>query len=115
MNRLARFRPLPAFVLLVLATGFASVQAKSTELKLKEGVQCQSEPDDAYEGETHRCYFSPQHFGKRDFTTRNGRATYVVTTLGADCDEIEILGDASSPLTAPGGGEIKQVSVRCVN
>ena len=114
MNRVARFS-LPALLVVLVAASPALVWAKTHDLKLKEGVQCQQEPEDAYEGETHRCYFSPSRFGKRDFTTRNGRATYVVTTLGPDCDEIEILGDANAPLTLPGGGEIKQVSVRCIH
>lgn len=94
-----------------LAPGLTA--ASLPEIRLKDGVQCQSKPRDAYEGETHRCYFSPQRHGKRDFSTRNGRATYVFSTIGQDCDEVEILGDGNSPHPAPDGGELKQVSVHC--
>jgi hypothetical protein len=108
-----RFRPLPCLVLLSLAGSPALLAASTPEVKLKDGVQCTAKPDDAYEGETHRCYFAPEKFGKRDFSTRNGRATYVFSTIGQDCDEVEILGDGNSTLTSPGGGELKQVSVHC--
>lgn len=111
----ASFRPriVPCLLLAVLGMTPVLVSASAPEVKLKDGVQCKSKPDDAYEGETHRCYFSPQKFGKRDFSTRNGRATYVFSTIGQDCDEVEILGDGNSPHAAPDGGELKQVSVHC--
>jgi hypothetical protein len=93
----------------------APVQARSDTdaIKLRDGVVCAEQKTDAFEGETHRCYFSPQRFGRRDFTTRNGRTMHVITLLGPDCDEIEILGDGKSERVAADGGELRQVSVHC--
>ena len=93
----------------------APLQARSESdpVKLRDGVVCAEQKTDAFEGETHRCYFSPQRFGKRDFSTRNGRTMHVITLLGPDCDEIEILGDGKSDRRAPDGSELRQVSVHC--
>lgn len=84
-------------------------------VKLKNGALCQVQKHDAFEGETHRCYFSPKRFGKRDFSARNARAMYVISELGPDCDEIEILADGTSEAVASDGGELKQVTVHCDN
>jgi hypothetical protein len=41
---------------LSLAGSPTLLAASTPEVKLKDGVQCTAKPDDAYEGETHRCY-----------------------------------------------------------
>jgi hypothetical protein len=105
------FRATGAVLLLSLLPLALVHAADGAAPKLRNGVLCQKQTVDAYEGETHRCYFSPHKFGKRDFSTRNGRAQYIASELR--CDEVEILGDGRSPLTAPDGGELKQVSVHC--
>lgn len=97
---------------LMLASGSAAAQ-DTAPVKLKNGVLCQEQQEDAFEGETHRCYFLPQQVGKRNFATRNGRAQYIVSALAPDCDEIEILGDGTSTRVGPDGSELKQVSVHC--
>ena len=104
------------FLSLSLATfAAAPLQARSESdpVKLRDGVVCAEQKTDAYEGETHCCYFSPERFGKRDFSTRNGRTMHVITLLGPDRDEIEILGDGKSERVATDGGELRQVSVHC--
>lgn len=116
MSRRVRFRVLlPSLSLALLAAAPLQARSEADPVKLRDGVSCAKQKENAYEGETHRCYFSPQRFGKRDFTTRNGRTMHVITLLGADCDEIEILGDGKSERTASDGGELRQVSVHCEN
>lgn len=104
---------LPSLTLALLAAAPLQARSESDPVKLRDGVSCAEQKVDAFEGETHRCYFSPQRFGKRDFTSRNGRAMYVITELGPDCDEIEILGDGDSQRVATDGGALRQVSVHC--
>lgn len=100
-------------VLPLLAAGPALSAVEAAPVKLRQGVHCQEQKVEPFEGETHRCYFSPHRFGKRDFSTRNGRAMYVISVLGPDCDEIEILGDGQSEAIASDGSELKQVTVHC--
>lgn len=104
---------LPTLSLALIAAAPLQARSEADPIKLRNGVACSDEPADAYEGETHRCYFSPQKFGKYDFSTRNGRTMHVITLLGPDCDEIEILGDGKSERTGSDGGELRQVSVHC--
>lgn len=99
--------------LALIAAAPLQARSEADPIKLRNGVVCSDEPADAYDGETHRCYFSPQKFGRHDFSTRNGRTMHVITLLGPDCDEIEILGDGKSERTASDGGELRQVSVHC--
>lgn len=100
-------------VLPLLAAGPALSAADAGPVKLKNGARCQEQKVDPFEGETHRCYFSPHRVGKHDFSTRNARAMYVISEIGPDCDEIEILADSPSETVASDGGELKQVSVHC--
>ena len=113
MNAQRPFRPLSCLLVLAFCAVPVLASASTATIKLKDGVHCVHKPDDAFEGETHRCYFSPQKFGKNDFSTRNSRAVYVLSTIGEKCDEVEILGDGNATLTAPDGGELRQVSVHC--
>lgn len=100
-------------VLPLLAAGPALSGAEAAPVKLKNGAHCQEHKVEPIEGETHRCYFSPHRVGKHDFSTRNARAMYVISEIGPDCDEIEILSDSQSETVASDGSELKQVTVHC--
>ncbi len=98
-------------VLPLLAAGPAL--SGTDRVKLKNGALCQEQKVEPFEGATYRCYFSPHRVGKHDFSTRNARAMYVISEIGPDCDEIEILADSQSETVASDGSELRQVTVHC--
>jgi len=96
--------PTPALTLLAVLAA-----APADPVALRDGVDCAASDTPRHEGETHRCLFEPRAFGKRDYSTANGRAEQVFTTLGPDCGAIEILADEDDA-QVPGR---KRVSVLC--
>ena len=102
-----------AALLLLMLSPFALAAEPAEKYALKEGADCAKSKAPLAEGETHRCIFEAGKFGKRDFSTRNGRAEYVFSMLGPDCDVMEILADevfAGSPDPA---APLHRVSVLC--
>ena len=103
-----------AQLVIALAVGLclsAPLPAQDMKLLQRKGAQCQAIRGDSAAGETHECFFLPQAFGKRDFSRRNGRAQYVFSELGPDCEEIEILGDSARPHAEH---ELRRVGLRCI-
>jgi hypothetical protein len=90
---------------------FASGSADAA-IKLKQGAHCDEHAAATDTGATHTCYFDPAHSGKRDFSSGNGRAEYIFTELGPDCEEIEILADED--YSAPDGRAVALKRVRVV-
>jgi hypothetical protein len=80
-----------------------------------QGVECHANADPGENGETHWCLFDPRHHGRHDFGSRNGRAGYVVSMLGPDCELIEILDDAEQPGADAGKPPLRRVSVACTD
>jgi hypothetical protein len=99
--------------LLLFSAGIGFAADAGGPVELKDGAFCQEQNVEPFEGETHRCYFSPRRHGERDFSKRNGRAQYVATVLGPVCREIEILGDGPSERVSTDGTELAQLSVHC--
>jgi len=79
------------------------------------GVECHANPAADDRGETHWCLFDPRQRGRHDFTTRNGRAGYVVSMLGPDCGLIEILDDVEQPRGDGKDPPLHRVSVACTD
>jgi hypothetical protein len=98
---------------LILSGGLlaAPVAAAPEKVKLRDGATCVSNSAPADDGETHRCFFEPRVFGRRDFSAANGRAFYVFSELGHRCNEIEILADDA--YTDRDGRDLRRVSARC--
>ena len=80
--------------------------------RLKNGVSCVASDVDASAGETHHCFFAPTSVRGHDFANRNERAGYVVTELGPNCDEIEILSDREYQ-PGDGAAPLRRVGVAC--
>jgi hypothetical protein len=100
--------------LLLLMFSPCVLAAESAEpYTLKDGVDCAKSKAPQAEGETHRCIFAPGKVGKRDFDTRNGRAEYVFTALGPDCDAMEILADEVFDGSPDPAAPLRRVSVLC--
>jgi hypothetical protein len=78
--------------------------------KLPKGAACVATDTMAADGPTHHCWFVPHAFGKRNFSTRNGRAQYIFSELDR-CNEIEILSDAEYPRAD--GEAWRVVALRC--
>ena len=53
--------------------------------------------------------------GARDFGSRNGRAEYVFTALGPDCEEMEILADEAVAESPDPAKPLRRVSVLCAD
>lgn len=100
---------------IVLALLLASLPAASAENVpvLKDGAQCAKSKSPAKDGETHRCFFEPGEFGNRDFSTRNGRAQYIFTVLGPNCDVMEIPADEAVADSPDSAAPLRRVSVLC--
>jgi hypothetical protein len=79
---------------------------------LPKGSACVATNTTAVDGPTHHCWFVPRAFGKRDFSTRNGRAQYIFSELER-CDEIEILSDTEQPRADEAPWRV--VALRCIN
>jgi hypothetical protein len=94
----------------IAATAVAS--ERGAPATLPKGAACIAAEATAAEGATHHCWFIPRPFGKRDFSTRNGRAQYVFSELER-CDEIEILSDAEHPRAD--GEAWRVVALRCID
>jgi hypothetical protein len=109
----ARAIALTLSCLALLASAPVVAQAEAESVQLREGASCKRNKTATDAGETHRCFFAPRAFGKRDFSKPNGRAQYVFSTLGPDCKEIELLGD--EPFEATGGKEtLQRMSIACI-
>jgi hypothetical protein len=89
----------------------APVVASPEKVKLRDGAVCLRNAAPAENGETHRCFFQPGMFGRRDFTAANGRAFYVFSELGKECDEIEILADED--YVTGDGQNVRRVGALC--
>ena len=81
----------------------------------KNGVECTKSKTPKHEGETHACVFEPVVRGARDFGSRNGRAEYVFTELGPECDEMEILADEAVAESPDPAKPLRRVSVLCAD
>ena len=81
----------------------------------KDGVECTKSKSPKHEGETHACVFEPVVRGARDFGSRNGRAEYVFTALGPDCEEMEILADEPVAESPDPAKPLRRVSVLCAD
>jgi hypothetical protein len=80
---------------------------------LKNGADCAKSKPPAREGETHRCYFDPGVRQKWDFGTRNGRAQFLFSKLGPECDVMEILADEPVAGSPDPAAPLRRVSVLC--
>ena len=80
---------------------------------LKEGANCAKSKPPVKEGETHRCVFDTTVHLKWDFSTRNGRAQYLFSKLGPDCDVMEILADEEFVQVPAPAVPLRRVSVLC--
>ena len=103
---------------IVLLLGLCSVPALAADaaaetFSLKDGAECAESKTVMHDGETHRCIFEPKAFAKRDFTSRNGRAQYIFSKLGPDCDTMEILADEPYADSPDAGAPLRRVSVLC--
>lgn len=111
-----RATPFALGLLLIAGALPAVAAAASTEaserVALRQGVLCRASSEAMNEGETHACFFSPTKVGRHDFSSRNARAGYVVTELGPNCGEIEILGESEVP--QDDGNSLRRVSVLCL-
>jgi len=77
------------------------------------GVECHAHADPQASGETHWCEFRQELVDGRDFSRRNSRASYVVSQLGPDCEEIEILDEEDTIREDLPGTTLRRVSVAC--
>ena len=102
-----------AFLLLSILSPLALAAAPAETYTLKDGADCAKSQAPKAEGETHRCIFEPGKFGKRDFSSRNGRAEFVFTALGPDCDAMEILADEAFEGSPDPAAPLRRVSVLC--
>ena len=102
-------KPWLAILLLAAAPAFAA----ETVPALKNGADCAKSTSPAKEGETHRCYFDPTVKQKWDFGARNGRAQYLFSKLGPDCDVMEILADEPVADSPDPAAPLRRVSVLC--
>ena len=80
---------------------------------LKGGADCAKSKPALHEGETHRCYFDPKVKKQWDFGARNGRAQYLFSKLGPDCDVMEILADEAVADSPDPAAPLRRVSVLC--
>ena len=80
---------------------------------LRDGADCARRKPPLHEGETHRCYFDPKVKQKWDFGARNGRAQYLFSKLGPDCDVMEILADEPVADSPDPAAPLRRVSVLC--
>lgn len=103
--------------LAILASpAFAAAFDKRQERDLsRAGVVCIESAEAAEPGETHSCYFRPVQVGDKDYSVRATRSMQVVTSMGQDCDELEILNDL--PWSRDGEAEpsLRRVHVKCVD
>lgn len=101
-------------LIVLLAAPMAAVAGPdAAPSELRQGVSCDQNPSAPAGQATHVCYFDPQHSGKRDFSSRNGRAEYIFTVMGADCESIEILADEDYSAPDSRAVALKRVSVVC--
>lgn len=98
-----------AALLLVSAPAFGAEKIPA----LKDGADCARSKAPAKEGETHRCYFDPTVRDKWDFSARNGRAQYLFSKLGPECDVMEILADEAVADSPDPAAPLRRVSVLC--
>jgi hypothetical protein len=98
------------FVLMLLT---APAHAADSVPALKHGADCAKSKPPARESETHRCYFDPKVHERWDFGTRNGRAQYLFSKLGPDCDMMEILADEAVAESPDPAAPLRRVSVLC--
>lgn len=103
------------FLLPALAAPPPSHAARGKSALSAKGVECHASADAVDGSETHWCLFDPRQRGRHDFSTRNGRAGYVVSTLGPDCDLIEILDDTEHDAGDAGKAPLRRVSVACTD
>lgn len=109
-----------SLIMLILTTNAVAQHTEAANpaeepVKLKDGVVCIAGTAALASGETHRCYFVPRKVGKRDFSDFNGRAGYIISTLGADCEEMEIFGEETVTQPDKPDEMLQRVSVRCHN
>jgi hypothetical protein len=105
--------PMRAALLLLMLSPLATAAGPAEQYTLEDGADCAKSKAPRAEGETHRCIFEPGKFGRRDFGSRNGRAEYVFSTLGPDCDAIEILADEAFEGSPDPAAPLRRVSVLC--
>ena len=80
---------------------------------LRDGADCARSKSPSRDGETHRCYFDTTVKEKWDFGARNGRAQYLFSKLGPDCDVMEILADEAVAESPDPAKPLRRVSVLC--
>ena len=102
-----------AALLLLMLPPFALAAAPAEKYALEDGADCAESTAPKTEGETHRCIFDPGKHGKRDFSSRNGRAEYVFSALGPHCDAMEILADEAFDGSPDPAAPLRRVSVLC--
>lgn len=103
----------PAITTLLLFSATPGVViANAEQPQLNRGVDC-DKTRDAEDGATHLCYFDPTVRDRFDFSSRNGRAGYVVSELGPYCDELDILADQDHLHQGQPSG-LRVVRVQCL-